>query len=128
VSDGLLHVTRFIDRHGRERVYVRNPNNAKRKKSIPLTAPTGTPEFMRQYHQAIKTLGLSATPVNAAAPRGAETLIDYYDLLGRYMLHVLRRAGDDFTGGDDFDASGVGFSAAEIAALERLSNKAGRAS
>lgn len=32
----LLHVTRFIDRHGRARVYVRNPNT-KRKKSIALT-------------------------------------------------------------------------------------------
>lgn len=62
----LLHVTRFIDRHGRERVYVRNPNT-KRKKSIALTGATGTPEFMQQYHQAIKTLGLSLTPLNHAA-------------------------------------------------------------
>jgi hypothetical protein len=100
MSDGLLHVTRFIDRHGRERVYVRNPN-AKRKKSIALTATTGTPEFMQQYHQALKTLGLSMTPMNAAKPRPApQDMIDYHDLLGRYLLHVLRCGGDDFTGGE----------------------------
>jgi hypothetical protein len=124
MSDGLLHVSRFVDRHRRERIYVRNPS-AKKKKSIPLTAPTGTPEFTRQYTEAIKALGLSAR--SKATKRGPATkavMVDYHGLLGRYMLHVLRCAGSDFT---DHDLSAAGFSDGEIAALKRLSDKAGKA-
>ena len=45
----LRHVNKFVDRHGRVRIYFRQAGC----KAIPLPGPIGSPEFMEAYNAAI---------------------------------------------------------------------------
>lgn len=69
----LPYLCRFVDRHGKKRVYVRR--NGKR---IAIKAKENTPEFAREYAAAAEEIGVRAT----RGPLGPEHARDTFGWLG----------------------------------------------
>ena len=90
-------IQRYKDRHGRERLYYRQPG----KKLTPLRGPLGSPEFLEDYLKA--TTGATiAKPLPRTVSRGSMTWLvnQYYesgsfkalaDITRRNRQNILRR-------------------------------------
>ena len=82
----LRHVNKFVDRHGRVRIYFRQAGC----KAIPLPGPIGSPEFMEAYNAAIsEPLPKVGVPLKAGTL--AALAISYFNS-GRSMTSVQKRS------------------------------------
>lgn len=71
----LRYVQRFVDRHGRERFYLRKPGCPR----LPLPGSPGTPEFMAAYQEGLgKETPPRAAPAPAGGPGSIEQLVRDY--------------------------------------------------
>ena len=70
----IKHINRYIDRHGRERIYYREPG----KKQVLLRGPLGSAEFLKDYVKAANKPKPNAVP----RPRKFSSTLAW--LIGRY--------------------------------------------
>ncbi|HEY9348954.1 MAG TPA: tyrosine-type recombinase/integrase, partial [Inquilinus sp.] len=65
----LKHINKFNDRHGTRRVYLRVPGCP----SIQLFEPIGSPAFMTEYNEAMKSLPIAVTKPKFGKPASVPT-------------------------------------------------------
>ena len=80
----LKYLSQDIDRHGNVRVYVRRHGRKVRLRSAP-----GSPEFMREYEDALAGIAVTAEPATAAPRTTLKWLVSAY-----YQSAEFRRLAD----------------------------------